>query len=504
MRKYYLFLLTIFIFGTGLCSLIPKNTEERGVANTDVPLIDNNLNTQVATEDYLSLLPLELWCHIMGFVDFQSGEDTSLSCKLFYQAWKMSNLKRVQKWMINGMASGNRSGCIQRHFFFDMENANLEIGLSIVLDGNSIYLNQMMKMLLLRIRKLSLPYSIFLSYASDGLKGLQFPEVKELSFIVTIVDTPINFQLIRSIFPNVNLLQLDLRVESPEIPVTTQDLFSALPKLEKLVIRVNSKFSFSTRNELVSIMDILKDSRVEVRFDSLTILLNNATAWPNEIFDSELKSEEMEFKMKNRAFFSIFYDDQIQKTICENERQIHSLFINDKNKSLDSIFSIIGKLTQLELLYLSLNNVAAGTFDPATYTSNPFSKISTLHLQCSTSQSQKLLSSLHVVFPNLDTVDIITEIEFDSWFESILQLKYLEIFKSDRAKASRKALIRLLDAVAKGTFPNLRELDLPLLKNDEEYSDISDQELVAVCRELAFNYPLIKIYYAPHCCSHFF
>lgn len=496
---------SLTIFGISLCSSVTRNKEDFREINSKVPMIDNSGNVQVAT----SLLPMELWCNLMDFVDSQAGINMSLACKTFYLASlpsKSLHFKKVQKWLLN--IKRKRNPLIQQFLMFDLENACLEISyfmdnIELVGIGKESVLTVFREMV-----KLKLPYMIFLNFIFQ--EGKQFPDVKEL--ILTAVNivktyTVTTFQQIRSIFPKVSVLQLYLEFDDLiKIPFTVEEAFTAIPMLKKLIFRVSQSNSlFATRKDYTSFLEVLKNERVELKFDTGSdwmfskIYVDTAFG----IFNAELKEQEQQFKMKERLFLSVFYKDNIPKTISDNPVQIHSLvyFANNGNDSLDEIFSKIGIFTHLEKLRLNFSRGIANS-NLTISGLKPFMYLSELFLNCNTSSCKSLLLSLQVVFPNLIKLRITTVILFDSWFETILKLKSLERVQFLMTTTTRKGMISLLKAVLEGNFPRLKEIKLPVL--NEQNSNESNAEIVIACEQLVVKYPMVIIGNPPECCEHLF
>lgn len=552
MKKGTLLFLTLFrLF---LCSFVPQGTLESGVVNLEVPLIETNhtdcdcdcysiitmelwskiidfvepvrsfstfllqrtdesgansspLIGKDANQDYGSMLPMELWCYIMDFLDVDSGDEISLSCKAFYEASKASNtlhLKKVQKWMVNGLNSRKRVAQTQS-FTFDIKTAYFEIDSSFI---RNFYweLDLLNKFTILTVmqgmKRLKLSCDFLDSVVFQEGRAMQFSKIKELRLAVHTrfsYQDVVDFQQIQLYFPNIELLQLDLYLgQFKQIPLTAMDRIFAMPMLKKLEIRIIIQSKEPISYNLLSFLELLKDERVEVKFDTGSIVLDEAIA--SKIYDMECKNQEKRLKMNERVFFSVDYHDLIRKKITDNTMQIHSLVYSANGyDSLDEIFSQLGAFEQLEKLVFKFPDAITCAHSELTKSGlKPFANLVDLELNCFTTQCLSLLQSLHLVFPNLTRlhIRIPSDIHFDSLPESLFQLRELERLWLFHLNAKSKALLSLLNAVKEGKFPRLSILEMPTLVNENE-PEIPGARIYAVYYHLTDSDPLLKILNMP-------
>lgn len=440
---------------------------------------------------------MKLWRYIMDyFLDFQACENMASTCKHFYKIAGRSHFERVQKWMINGLTTEKRYNLMQNYLILNTGNGYLEVNsnlLSLFYQRLGFQDKKVILTVMKGINKFKSPYSFFLNIICRVNKKIQFSDIKELVFSVNYnFNDNINFGRIQSVFPNIEVLQLEFNWLL-ELPFTSEEVFSAIPSLNKLIIRITeSDAPFYSREDLATFLRMLTDKRVELKFVTRWIPTNQVVIWAFGIFNSELEKEEKEFKMKNRAFFGVLYNDMISKTIGDNVEQVHSLAYSTENEndSFDVVFGKIGIFTQLEKLRLDFTNGVASS-DLKISGLKPFAKLAHLYLICNAPQCISLLSSLHFVFPNLAKLRVVTSIRFDLLFESLFQLKKLEELVFLNSKATRKCLQIFLQAIANGSFPILRDLSLTELDHDEN----SDRtELVSVYRQLVIRRPLLRIW----------
>lgn len=454
--------------GMGRLSL---HTKEPGMVGSEVALIGNNINAQIS----LTLLPIKLLYYLMNFPDFETCENMASTCKTLYNAWNRLKAKRVQRFLEKP--------------FIPVDN----------------------KLLLTFIRgktKLDLP-SIFLTKVIRQVRRrLQLQNVKELILTVNYKNfEDLNFQEIQSVFPNINLLQLNFEFGmSLEIPSTTKNVFLIIPTLEKLIVRVKmSFFPFKTQENLEKFLEILEDERVELKFDYEGVFFDNFMSLALEILNS---GKRKELKMNERTFFSVFYS-KLEKSDMMTltdiyAQQVHSLiyFANDDH-SFDDIFLKIGMFTQLEKFHLDLSQ---SLVDSSISKLIIFDRLTKLHLICNSIQYEVLFILLQIIFPNLTVVRIVSTMEPYSWFVSLLKLTKLEKINLKGTSTKREGLQDLLKAIAEGQFPRLREISLPKLAHPAFYdnSNISDAELVTLCDQLILNRPLMRVKNSPDCCKHIF
>lgn len=488
--------------------MVQKDTQEYGTMHSHVPLIENN---EITTRDLFSLLPMELLSYLIDFLDCQSIDSMALSCKSFYQASKESKTlhhKRVQRWMINGLKSNKPKSQMQNYLCIDVENALIKVlssdwRLSEHYQGLTTRNKQVFFTVMQGIKSLKISCSFLDRYFSGNDELKKFLEVKELTLEVYYsFEDVINFQQIQLNFPNVDTLNLDLYLdESKKLPFTTEDIFSVLPKLKKLVIRImESNGLISFPRDLMWFWRFLEDERVELRFYSDCIQMDEA-AMSFERFNSESEDQEKISKLKERLFFCVIYGDDIPNAIHDNINQIVSLdYSANQNDTLDTILSKIGIFTHLEKLYLNLFN--AFTFSNVmTSKPNAFVNLVDLSFIYNSHQCLSLVETLQVITPNLTKLRISTLITIDFWPQSIFQLDKLEALFIANTGTTKNGFYSLLQPIADGKFPRLREFHMPNLKN-EDYSESSVAELIAVCDQLASNRPLIRLSNTPEFCQH--
>lgn len=505
MRKCTLLLLTLF--GITFCSLAPTNKpEESGMVNSGVPLIENS--TLVVPQDYGSLCSIELWRNLVEFLDFKTEANMALSNKTFYHASKNHKalfLEKVERWMVNGLSLQNkrnkREDKMQIFLVFDKENAFLEVTEDFMLQYyRKLTLSDKKDLTIMqRMAKLKLP-CVFLNTFIVEMK-MQVPEVKELTLSADFrTNDVIDFWRIQSFFPKVEILQLDLKFGcSTVIPFTADYIFHAMPMLEKLVIRIlHFSRPFVSRKELVDFLKILQNEKVKLYFDIIDIFSDeSAFVWALDVFNKELEQQDKQFKMKERLFLSVRYMEAIEEKLSKNTMQIHSFSYKPYSfDSLNTTLFTIAKFNRLEKLVLNLPDGKAiseleSSFEIATERLMPLSNVAELSLTCNAPRIKVLLSVLLTALPNLTTLRITTSIQFDYWFEALLQLKKLKKLQINNAETTLIASNSFLKEVTNGALPSLREIRMPGLEDEDEadiITDISDEKH----GELVYKRPLIK------------
>lgn len=494
MRKCSLLLL--IIYEVVFCSLVSKNNKKFDATNSVIPLIGN----------YGYKLPIETWCYLMDFLDCQTGQSMALVCRDFYHASTTSkrlHLERVQKWMIKEASDIDIDRVIQSYISFDMQNSCIEIHDSLLRNMQLIPPNQNVLLTVMRgMNTLILPYKV-LNAIFENKEDIEFQKVKELTLMKHYIqdqDKIFDFQLIHTIFPDIDVLQLYINLgysEYLKIPFTYKDVFSAMPLLDKLVIRIfYHKTEFFNPEEFVELLDVLHGPRVELILDA-EMLSEKAVIWAFKMLDSQSRDKKKPLKMKERAFFSFDSDNlEFSYIICENAKQIHSLsyHINNESTSLAHVLSTVGIFTQLNKLFLEFIN----GFEIANFIISelrPFNKLVDFELSCYYSECKHLLLSLHVLFPNLTKIDVFTVVPFDLWSKSLLQLRKLEkIYLA--VGTTREGLDFLFKSVADGIFPRLKELKLPNLLSSDN-SNISDDCIATSFKKMVFKYPSLKLMNEP-------
>lgn len=350
-----------------------------------------------------------------------------------------------------------------------------------------------------RMEKLNI--SLYLiSIIAAGDEDIQFPHVKELDLLLNHEMS--DFRQIHSIFPNIDVLVLRSEYNGTSgLPFTTKEVFLAIPNLKKLTVRIwNCQSQFSSKEEFVALLEMLQDSRVELKFDS-DVLTDTAVDRALNMLDSELIEQEKLLKMKERIFFS-FTTRKLRtpKIICENAKQIHSMryYIIDESLSLQDVFTKIGRFTQLEKLCLNfMTGFATSIYDNRIISEQkPFSNLVEFVFRCFYIQCKPLLLSLHVLFPNLTKLDVFTNVPFDSWSESLFQLRKLE--KIDLSvETTKSGLNDLLKAIADGVFPRLKQLHLPNVIVSNDNSAVSDNDLATYFKQMVASNPSLKFNNVP-------
>lgn len=492
-------LLLLIIFGLALCSFASKkckrNRRNRKTVSS-IQVVDADANENVPIPNYGSLLPAELWCYLMDFVDAKTGGNMALACKAFNEVSKTSkalHLKRIQTWIKNGLDSEKQYDMIQRRLALDIGNEYLKIPSTLPYNYILTLKQNVMFTAIQRITTLKLPDFFFLNVFC-GEK--QFSDVKELILNIS-GNYDIDFQQIKSSFPNIDILRIDLKrsksLTSPFSVAAADSVFSAIPELKKLVIQVgHNGAQFSTLTDLAEFLNLLKHPRVELKIDSRYILTDDAVHWAFEILNAELKDQENPLNMKERFFLTVGYSDKIQKVITDNAMQINSLYyIGEQTDSLDDIFSRIGKFTQMEKLYLNLSNLSTSKLTVSGL--KHLVNLVDLNLTCSAPQCESLLQSLEIIFPNISRLRIETRIQFDSWFQSLLELTKLKKLRFCTS-ITRKWMFVLMKSISEGAFPKLQEIFMPSLVYEEKSTN---RNFVSIYRQMVANRPWIKFDNSP-------
>lgn len=470
-------LFTMAKLGTFSCSFAPHT-------HTDI-FLNNSM------PDYFISLSTELLDYMIEFLDFEAGQNMSLVSKRFHNATQRSkslHFKRVKKWMNNVIFSSWRDNTIQSQLFFDHGNSSLK-----VLSMSESMFNQLdLNPLLAAMKwtdKLYLPNLKLLQiFQRKDINFSQLSAIKELSLKIR-KDEIFYYEFkileqIQLIFRNLEKLQLDLELcDTRKIPIIKR-IFEAIPNLKYLVLRIRNAGVCGTRKDLISMLEMLQDERTVLEFNDNKVDPNNlAVTNVLDIFRSELKERS---KLKKKVFFYVNYTPDLREIVYENSKQIQVMEFNiNENYSSDMISAALlnlGRFDHLKKLVLSFGP-RVKLDDLPNLNLKPLFSVTNLTIKCLSRSNQKLVSNLHVIFPNLTVLHVhLTDFKLINWPDSLLKLGKLEKLDIEHQLVTNKALYELLKVVTEKTFPRLRILNLPRLL-DFETSEISDQVLFLAIKQ---------------------
>lgn len=478
MKRFLLLVITGVIF----CSSTSTFNDERLARENDISLICSNgddgnvqngdVMVQVS-QGYNSLFSVEIWHRIIDFADFITASNLALVCRTSYIASKKSKslpLKRMQKWIIQRIRAGGNL-MLQRNFVFNMENAFLKLRSN--WDKRSH--KEVRNLLLNRthgIRKLQIPsFELLLAYRDDDGIFIQQPTVKELILPIVEEDnifySMMCFPWIKEVFPNIDTLQLNLDFSA--ILPTVDYVLAGLPTLKKLIIRVVDG-CFDSREDFISILEILQDERLVLKFEKdIMDSKFNTAVMALDLFDSKLKEQDEIHKMKQRTFFHIKYGSNIPEIIYENSKQIHSMEFEIFDTINDFTRSNLRKFTQVE------------KFNVTNY--------------CRKARSaHSSLSKLLAVFPNVSELKIYSKILPSGFWSEVLKLKNLEKFVVAGCKVEEMELVNLIKKFNENALPKLKLFRLPpVYLNNSNKNNV--ENFMKALKKLFTDNPLIEYRY---------
>lgn len=444
--------------------------------------------------DYGAMLPNQLWRYLFELLDVRSANNMAQTCRKFYEHSKKSrslHIRRVQNGL-NAILSIEDPRRLMKHYcLLDLNNSFFRLLKYYLMEDLSLSQKETFRHAVLLVSKLKLPKQYLTVFEDDYEKYAQMPQLKELSMSVSLkyIDT-IDFKSINSAFGGIETLYLNLHLGNWKMPFNSEDVFSAMPKLQKLFIRiVRSEGLVISREDLVTFLEILKDNRIFLKIDTHLNLkidtyfdLTNCFK-PNAItavgiFNSELKDMNERFNMKDRLSLHFNWDPEYLTEMLDISNLIHSIVVEvyGRTESLDGILTSLTKFKRLEKLKLSFTDNTV-TLDQENFKIDqisPFTEVVDLRIICNDEPCLELLKSLHVIFPNVKRLTLwIRKFQLNSYSGSLIKLRNLETL-SVNTDASKREFYDLITAIGNGAFPKLRRLGLPDL-NDED-SDISFQE----------------------------
>lgn len=243
----------------------------------------------------------------------------------------------------------NPKHMLKHHCLLDLHSSFFHLFDSLIQTSLTSSQKKVLRQAILLVKRLKLPSQSLILFQDEEGKVPKLSHLKELAMNVSFRNTnTIDFKSIHSVFGGIETLYLDLHLDkSARIRFTSSDVFSAMPQLQKLFIRiVKTDGWISKRSDLVSFLEILTDKRIVLNIDTRFMwnewndLDEPGAITAFDILGSELNEINKECRMNERLFMHFIFRSQISAKIFNISNQIHSIKLNiyERKESLGRIF----------------------------------------------------------------------------------------------------------------------------------------------------------------------